>query len=100
MAKPNYEDYGVALGKLLEEKQAQYGDSFGRCGDVLRILYPDGIQPDQYDDVLAVTRIIDKLFRLAEGSKGDESPYMDIAGYGLLGWARVEGVKSLCPKVN
>jgi hypothetical protein len=90
MSAPTYADYGVTLGKLLVEKQAEYGDSFGRSGDVLRILYPDGIRPDQYDDALAVTRIIDKLFRIASGNGGEENAYQDLAGYGLLGWARTD----------
>uniref|UniRef100_A0A6H1Z7I4 Uncharacterized protein n=1 Tax=viral metagenome TaxID=1070528 RepID=A0A6H1Z7I4_9ZZZZ len=80
-----FEKLGQTLGKLVDEKQAAYGDSFGRSGQVMRILYPSGIQPEQYDDALAVVRIIDKLFRVA--SKKDafgESPGLDIAGYGLL----------------
>ena len=78
------------LGELVARKQAQYGDSFGRAGDVMRIFYPDGIRPDQYDDALPVVRIVDKLFRLATGAPDEESPYRDISGYGLLGWAREE----------
>ena len=41
---------------------------------------------NQYKDTLAVARIIDKLFRIANRKNAfDESPWMDIAGYGLLG---------------
>lgn len=81
-----YADIGYAIGCLVDKKQAQYGDSFGRSGLVLRILYPDGIRPDQYDGLLAVTRIVDKLFRIATGHPGDaENPFEDIAGYGILG---------------
>ena len=74
------------IAKTVIEKQAAYGDSFGKSGDVMRILYPDGIRPEQMGDALAVVRILDKLFRIA--SKKDafgESPYLDLAGYGLLG---------------
>lgn len=85
-----YQEYGKTLGELLIRNQSHYGDSFGQSGDVLRILYPHGIRPNQYDDALAITRIIDKLFRVANGSQGNESPYKDIAGYGVLGWARQE----------
>ena len=52
----------------------------------MRMLYPDGIPPEQMTDALAIVRIIDKLFRIA--TKKDafgESPFRDIAGYGLLG---------------
>jgi hypothetical protein len=61
-------DYRViadAIACTVEEKQEAYGDSFGRSGAVLREMYPDGIHPDQYDDMACVVRIIDKLFRLA-----------------------------------
>jgi len=37
-----YEAMGQAIGKLVEEKQAAYGDSFGKSGDVLRVLYRKG----------------------------------------------------------
>ena len=57
----------------------------------MRILYPEGIAPDQMDDALAVTRILDKLFRIANHKDAfGESPYLDIAGYALLGAARHE----------
>lgn len=88
----SYEAIGREIGRLVEEKQAAYGDAFGRAGAIMRVLYPDGIHPDQYDDMLAVTRIIDKLFRVATDRDAlVESPFRDIAGYGLLGAARVEG---------
>jgi hypothetical protein len=84
-----YEKLGQEVGKLVDQKQAVYGDSFGRSGNVMRVLYPDGIKPEQYDDALAMVRIIDKLFRVA--NKRDafgESPGRDLAGYGLLMAAR------------
>lgn len=88
-AHSEYESLGAVVGALVGVKQKAYGDSFGRSGDVLRILYPCGISPEQYHDVLAVTRIIDKLFRIATDRDAmGESPYRDIAGYGILGAAR------------
>jgi len=84
-----YKKLGEEIGKLVDEKQTAYGDSFGKSGGVMKILYPDGIRPDQFDDALVIVRIIDKLFRIA--TKKDafgESPYGDIAGYGLLGFQR------------
>lgn len=41
-----YEQLGASIGKLVAEKQAAYGDAFGKSGDVLRILYPGGIGPE------------------------------------------------------
>lgn len=82
----DFEKLGQEIGKLVAEKQIAYGDSFGKAGDVLRILYPDGIRPDQYDDAMCLVRIIDKMFRIATAKDSfGESPYRDITGYGLLG---------------
>ena len=84
-----YAELGAGIGALTDGKQAAYGDSFGRAGKVMRILYPDGIAPDQYDDALAVVRVIDKLFRIATDRDAfGESPWRDVAGYGLLGAGR------------
>ena len=86
-----YGALGMEVGALVDEKQAAYGDSFGKSGDVLRILYPDGIPPEKIDDALCVTRIVDKLFRIATDRDAlGESPYRDIAGYALLGAAGME----------
>ena len=35
--------------------------------------------------MLGVIRVVDKLFRVANGKQGSEDPWQDIAGYGLLG---------------
>ena len=84
--KNDYEKLGADIGRLVAEKQAAYGDSFGKSGQVLKILSPDGIKPEQYDDALAVIRIIDKLFRVATDKTAfEENPFLDIAGYGILG---------------
>jgi hypothetical protein len=80
-----YEALGKAIGALVDEKNLQYGDAFNRGGCILEILYPDGVKPEQYRDMLGVIRVIDKLFRVANGKQGNEDPWQDIAGYGLLG---------------
>ena len=85
----DYIDLGKEIGTLVATKQAAYGDSFGRAGRVLTILYPNGINPEQYDDALCIVRIVDKLFRIATDKDAlGESPYRDIAGYGILGVAK------------
>ena len=85
----DYEAIGQRIGKLVQEKQKAYGDSFGKSGEMLKILFPDGVKPEQYDDLLCITRILDKLFRIANAPKAfGENPYGDIAGYGLLGVAK------------
>ena len=80
---------GEEVGKLVYDKRMAYGDSFGRSGECLRQMFPEGIKPSQYDDLLTIARILDKLFRLAnDPSAFDENPYQDIVGYALLGMNR------------
>jgi len=82
----NLKEISLDLGSLLEEKNKAYGSAFSKSSEVLKILYPNGIQPDQYTDLLLTTRILDKLFRIAtDKSAFNEEPWKDIAGYGILG---------------
>ena len=84
--KLGFKELGKEIGKLVAEKQLAYGDSFGKSEQILKVLFPDGVKPDQYTDILTVARIVDKLFRIAIDKDAlGESPYQDIAGYGLLG---------------
>lgn len=84
--KGKYEQLGQEIGKLVDEKNKAYGDSFHKCGEFLALLYPDGITPDQYLDALALVRIFDKQMRIASNKDAfEENPYRDIAGYGILG---------------
>lgn len=87
----SYEGVGREIGQLVDEKQAAYGDSFGKAGAFLKLLWPEGVQPDQYNDLLTVVRVFDKLMRVATAKDAfGESPYRDIAGYGILA-AKREG---------
>ena len=89
-----FEKIATEIGKLVDEKNVAYGSSFLKSEKILKILYPNGIQPDQYKDMLAMTRIIDKLFRIATRKDAfGESPFKDIAGYGILGVASDEDEK-------
>ena len=76
------------MARLVEAKQSQYGDSFGNSHKVLEALYPNGISVEQYKDLLAIIRIVDKLFRLSKGDQGEESAWKDIMGYALLSAVR------------
>tara|TARA_R110000796_G_C14363801_1_gene413151 strand:- start:108 stop:395 length:288 start_codon:yes stop_codon:yes gene_type:complete len=85
----NFSDIGYSVGELVSDKQLAYGDSFGRSGECLRQMFPDGIKTEQYDDLLTIARILDKLFRIANNPNAfSENPYQDIVGYGLLGMNR------------
>jgi hypothetical protein len=82
------------LGALLVEKNQAYGSSFEKSGEFLRLLFPHGIQPHQYGDVLLLVRIFDKQMRIATRKDAfGESPYRDLAGYGILGAAKDEKAK-------
>ena len=84
----NFEQLGQQVGLLVASKNAAYGDSFAKAGEVLKLLYPNGIKPDQYRDALGILRVIDKLFRIANDKEAfEENPWEDIAGYGVLGMA-------------
>ena len=90
-----YEDRGRELGKLVDSKQKQYGDSAGKSGAIMAILYPNGIKVHQMDDALLTVRVLDKLSRIAQRGAdgkdlGGESPWKDCGGYGLLGWEKDE----------
>lgn len=80
-----YEKMGMEIGKLVDEKNAAYGDAFNKSADFLKLLYPIGVQPDEYGDMLALVRVFDKQVRIATANDSmGESPWNDIAGYGLL----------------
>ena len=81
-----FQQIAAEVGELVAKKNAAYGDSFDKCGEFLRLLYPDGIKPAQYGEALAVVRVFDKLMRLATANDPDgESPWNDVCGYALLG---------------
>ena len=80
-----FENIGKEIGILVKEKNEAYGSSFEKSEVVLRQLYPHGINPEQYGDLLAITRVIDKLFRVAKEKEAfGESPWEDICGYSIL----------------
>ena len=83
-----FTEIGLRIGRLVDQKNRAYGDSFAKAGEFLQLLYPNGIQPNQYGDALALVRIFDKQMRIATDADAfGESPYGDIVGYGILGVA-------------
>lgn len=86
-----YKKIGTEIGALVDRKQKAYGNSFGSSENFLKILYPDGIAPSDYPNLLLIIRMFDKLKRLATNNDPyGESPYRDLAGYALLGVAQGE----------
>ena len=89
--KLDYENLASEIGRLVSEKNKAYGDSFGEASKILEVLYPNGIPVSGYRDALALIRVVDKLFRLANKKDAfGESPWRDICGYALLGVANDE----------
>jgi hypothetical protein len=87
----SYRKLAKDIAETVIQKQAAYGDSFGRSGRVMEELFPDGIATAQMHDALTIVRILDKLFRIATDRDAlGESPYKDIMGYALLATERIE----------
>ena len=117
MKKPKgkFEIAGAELGRLVDIKQTAYGNSFDVSVDLLRRRLqqyqveissagdcPHYLIPDNLlGHILTITRIDDKLNRIMTSPDGDgmgESPYQDIAGYGLLGARAQERTHPLTQK--
>lgn len=90
-----FEEKGHKLGKLVDEKQAAYGDSVTKASKLMKVYLENYKTNEGYlipeellDHILLQVRIIDKqnrIFSNPKADKMDESPYDDISGYGLLG---------------
>ena len=89
MTTKSFTELAKDIGQLVESKNKAYGSAFDKCGDFLRVLYPEGIKPEQYKDMLCIVRVFDKLMRIATSYEGTEEKkvdaYSDLMGYGLLG---------------
>lgn len=80
-----YKLIGETIGKLVDEKNKAYGDSFNKSSEFLKILYPNGVNAEQYSDLLGIIRVFDKLMRIATDKDAlGENPWNDIVGYGIL----------------
>jgi len=81
----DFQTTALEMGTLVTHKNIAYGDAVNKTAKVLAILYDNGIQPQQYQDVLTVTRIVDKLCRIATNNDPfGEDPWSDINGYSLI----------------
>ena len=90
----NFVDLATDIGLLVQQKNEAYGNSFGASGEIMQILYPNGISTDQMVDALLVVRILDKLARIAHQKDAfNESPFKDIVGYGLCGLSLQKGIE-------
>lgn len=87
-----------SLGELLVNKAQGYGPSWLAAEKCLEALYPDGIPVKAYRNALLTVRVLDKLCRLAQAGGGEdaggESPWRDVAGYGIVGLIASKAVES------
>lgn len=96
-APKNFEEKLTAAGeeitKLVVEKNRAYGNSVNKTIDQLRALFPNGVEPHKYKDLLLMIRVLDKFNRLSDGDPKafGENPWRDIAGYGIIGMAQGDG---------
>lgn len=82
-----FQQIGADHGELVQKKNAAYGSSFAKCGEYLRLLYPDGMRPENYEDALLLARDFDKSMRIANHREAfGENPYSDKIGYAILGY--------------
>lgn len=81
------EEVGVKLASMLKKKHAHYTDSILRVALALEVFYPNGVKPGQFVDFALVVRTLDKIMRISSGKRSidNESPWIDVAGYGVLG---------------
>lgn len=85
MKPKTLQEIGTEVGALVTEKNQAYGNSFELSKNILHILFPNGVSTDKYQDMLTITRVIDKLFRVATRKDAfGENPWQDIAGYAVL----------------
>lgn len=77
------EEITKELSELLVNKEAAYGNAFNNSADILSLLYPKGVEVEDYKNLLYITRVLDKLSRISNNDK-TEDPYADIAGYSIL----------------
>ena len=89
MTMKSFTELAKGIADLVTEKEKAYGSAFDKAGDFLRVLYPEGIKPEQYKDMLCIVRVFDKLMRIATSYEGTKEKkvdaYSDLMGYGLLG---------------
>lgn len=81
----SYKEITDKLAQLLEQKEQYYGPTYREIGDVYAQLFKSVKSIDAHD-LLAVVRILDKIFRIVHSTDGSTKldAWSDIAGYAIL----------------
>lgn len=91
-SESNFVGVATEIGELLVVKDAAYGSAFEKTKEILKILFPNGLPVEAFDDGLTIQRILDKICRLTvlctnpEENKTEErteDAWKDIAGYAI-----------------
>lgn len=73
------------MGELVDKKAAAYGNSLDRGAEVMALLCPDGVKPEQYFDFVIASRIFDKIARkLTNNDAFGENPWIDVIGHAMV----------------
>jgi len=72
-------------GRDIADKASDFADSFTTAPQALRLLYPDGVKPDQLEDTATLIRIWDSMSKIAhcDDQKRDET-YKEIFSFAVL----------------
>ncbi len=91
----NYEKVALEVASLLKEKNEAYGDAINRTSKIMEILYPNGIEVKDYQRILMIVRIVDKLCR--ESVTPAKENAEDLSGYGLRMLAEYDNARHVQP---
>ncbi len=85
MLSSKYQAITDEIAQILEEKESYYGPVYEDIGIVLTTLLAKS-KSINVQELLAITRIVDKLFRIANSAELDAhlDAWRDIAGYAIL----------------
>jgi len=72
----SYTKTAEEIGELVEKKNEAYGNSFAKSEEMLKILYPDGIPEDSYEDVLLLAPHEKKKFELCWKLEQENKKYI------------------------
>jgi hypothetical protein len=100
-----FEELGLSIGKLVDQKQRAYGDSVTKCYEIMKVLLQDYKNEDNtytipeslLPQMLLEVRKIDKMNRRFSNPDGDlmgENPFQDDVGYSMLGVRLIEELKN------
>jgi hypothetical protein len=80
-----YEEIGSFIGSMVDRGNIAGSGTFHETAQVVHVLYPQRINPEQYDDLLAIIRMIDSMFMISREKKssGKTPYYMDIVCHAI-----------------